>query len=46
MNMLARWLFRRIVGPRIIGFIWLGEFGADPGSILPPNEVEVIFRGK
>lgn len=43
---LAGWLFRKAVEKHIIGFIWLGDFGAAPGSILPPHEVEVIFRGK
>lgn len=46
MNMLARWLFRRIVEPRVIGVIWLGEFNAEPGSIMPPHEVEVLLRGE
>lgn len=45
MNWLARWAFRRIVAPRIIGFIWTG-FWASPGEILPPHDIEVIFRGK
>lgn len=43
---LARWLFGKMVERQIIGFIWLGGFGADPGSILPPHEVEVLFRGR
>lgn len=45
MNMLARWLFRRIVGPRVIGYIWLGDHGADVGEVLSPQDVEVVFRG-
>lgn len=44
MNRIARWLFRRIVAPRIIGYIWVGQFPAYPGEVVSPDEVEVVFR--
>lgn len=44
MNWLARWAFRRIVAPRIIGFIVYADQSVYPGEILPPLDVEVVFR--
>lgn len=44
MNMFARWLFRRIVGPRVIKFMWIDDYG-QPWAI-DPAEVEVVFRGR
>ena len=43
---LARWAWRRLVAPRAIGYIWLGEFPAYPGEILAPSDVEAVFRGR
>ena len=45
MNALARWLFRRIVAPRIIGFIYVGRgLPPVPGTVLGASEVEAVFR--
>ncbi len=43
---LAGWLFRKLVEKHIIGIIWLGRDSLVPGSIMPPHEVEVLFRGR
>lgn len=43
MNMFARWLFRRIVGKRVIGYIWIDQVG-QPWA-FEPEEMDVIFRG-
>ena len=41
---LARWLFRRFVEKRIIGYIVYPMNGSVyPGEILPPLYVEVVF---
>lgn len=45
MNMLARWLFRRIVKPRIMGVL-VNDKVTGARYVFKPDEMTVVFRGR